>query len=282
MMDQITLVVLREIWSLNCYNKLKKECNKQKGKWLTAKKGKENANRAFECSFQADTKKAARSHRERQSSRVLVWQRLARMQGSSSQGGNFQMFKRKESVWKRISPLQPATGDNHHSPLLLALGSEEVAPPVHRSKRKRRQTKRRREAVEDAQAMQQLSPTCLIRRPSCSDGNGEGHNGGAEKWSTCQAHDAFLLCAGILSGDGARRCSIAEGVGRHDSWYQARGPRGRDHRWSCSKFWRRGGCNVHSSGNARGFHFVLAGWESSFKGVQWWKNIQRTTIWSRV
>jgi hypothetical protein len=73
------------------------------------------------------------------------------MQGSSSQGGDFQTFKRKESVWKRISLLQSATRDDYHSPLLLALGSGEAAPPVHHRKRKRR-----REAV-----MQQLSPASV-------------------------------------------------------------------------------------------------------------------------
>jgi hypothetical protein len=112
--------------------------------------------RASACSYQADTKKTARSHRARQSSRVPVWQRLTRMQGSSAQGGDFQTFKCKESVWKRISPLQPATGDEYHSPLLLASGSGEAAPPVHRRKRKRRRAKLRQEA-----AKQQLSPASV-------------------------------------------------------------------------------------------------------------------------
>jgi hypothetical protein len=59
-------------------------------------------------------------------------------------------------VWKRISPLQSATGDEYHSPLLLALGSGEAVPPVHRRKRKRHQVKRRQGAT-----MQQLSPTSV-------------------------------------------------------------------------------------------------------------------------
>jgi hypothetical protein len=66
------------------------------------------------------------------------------------------MSKRKESVWKRISLLQSATGDEYHSPLLLASGSGEAVPPVHRRKRKRRRAKRRQGA-----AMQQLSPTSV-------------------------------------------------------------------------------------------------------------------------
>jgi hypothetical protein len=112
--------------------------------------------RASACSYQKNTEKTARSHRARQSPRVPVWQRLTRMQGSSSQGGDFQMSRRKESVWKRISPLQSATGDEYHSPLLLASGSGEAVPPVHRRKRKRRRAKRRQGA-----AMQQLSPTSV-------------------------------------------------------------------------------------------------------------------------
>ena len=97
--------------------------------------------RASACSYQKNTEKTARSHRARQSPRVPVWQRLTRMQGSSSQGGDFQMSRRKESMWKRISPLQSATGDEYHSPLLLASGSGEAVPPVHLRMRNRRRAK---------------------------------------------------------------------------------------------------------------------------------------------
>ena len=45
--------------------------------------------RASACSYQKNTEKTARSHRARQSPRVPVWQRLTRMQGSSSQRGDF-------------------------------------------------------------------------------------------------------------------------------------------------------------------------------------------------
>jgi hypothetical protein len=50
--------------------------------------------------------------------------------------------------------VESATGDEYHSPVLLALGFGEAAPPVHRRKRKRRRVKRRQGA-----AMQHLSPT---------------------------------------------------------------------------------------------------------------------------
>ncbi|PWZ22232.1 hypothetical protein Zm00014a_013978 [Zea mays] len=83
------------------------------------------------------------------------------MQGSGPRGGTLQEFKRRESVWKRVTLLQSTTGADHLSPIPLAPNFEEVAPPVRGNRRKRHRAKRRRAVFEDAQAMRQQSPATV-------------------------------------------------------------------------------------------------------------------------
>jgi hypothetical protein len=74
-----------------------------------------------------------------------------KMQGSRSRRGGSQDIKCTESVWKRVTPLQPTKGVEHPSPLFLASGSREAAPIVRNSKRKRHRAKRQWVAIKETQ-----------------------------------------------------------------------------------------------------------------------------------
>jgi hypothetical protein len=97
---------------------------------------------------------ARKAYPEHQVGRVPVWQRLGAMQDPVQHG----CFRHRESVWRRISPSQPATGGELLSPPLMARGSGESTPSATGGRRKRRRAKRRRAAVGDTHEQRSRSP----------------------------------------------------------------------------------------------------------------------------
>jgi hypothetical protein len=121
--------------------------------------------RALGCPLQV----TRRAHPRNQVGRVPVWQRLGKMQDPGLHGGISQGFKRRESVWRRIAPSQPATGGELFSPPFMAQGSRESIPSVIGGSQRRR-AKRRRAAVGDAHDQRSRSPASASSRGLVAEG----------------------------------------------------------------------------------------------------------------
>jgi hypothetical protein len=88
------------------------------------------------------------------------------MQDPGQHGG----FRRRESVWRRISPSQPATEGELLSSPLMARGSGESTPPVIGGRRKRRRAKHRWAANGDTHEQRSRSPASTSSRGLVTEG----------------------------------------------------------------------------------------------------------------